>query len=223
MRSTAASATSAANAVLCTDTRTYQVRQVHSSNSIFVLQPSEIASDPSNRDDIPVSGLSAIAQCATTLELTPVTFPATALLRNNLHAFNGPQIDSQGEKLAATIEASDRRSKSAIYKDMPLSMQEFENAWIEFCAFESDFTSWIPTASCLCGVWRSVISAVVLKGLNLQDSVLINDLVGLVEEDGFPAALLHAVVERLQTEKTRPMDGCELCWVTICGWINAYD
>lgn len=221
MRSTGTSATTPANAVLCTDTSTYQIRQVQSSNSVFVLQPSEIIPNVSNGDAISVAGVSAIARCATTLELTTATTPARALLKNELRVFEGPQVGPTN-KHAAEVDAADRRSKSVIYEDTPVSLQEFEDAWIELCAFELESISWVPSSACLSGIWRSIISAIELKGLNLQESVYIGDLAGLVEEDGFPTALLQAVINKLQTEKIIPMEGCKICRTRSINSINAY-
>ena len=210
-KSSVTSATTPANAVLCTETTTYQVRQVHSSNSIFVLQPSEIASDTSDENTIPQAGLSAIARCTTTLELIPAALPALALLKSKLPVYDSPRTGLPSEEPANTVDACDERDKSAIYQDTPLSLQEFEKAWEELCAFEMDSTSWIPTAASLRGAWLSIMSALTLKGLKLQDSIYVDDIVGLVQEDGIPVALFQAIINRLHLEKVIPMDGCRLC------------
>ncbi len=83
------------SAVLCTDDHTFQLRQVQSSNSVFVLQPSE-----SHRDDnkFPASSLLAIAQCTSTLELVPSDSAASfasvsRLLKTSLTPYNGTDTD----------------------------------------------------------------------------------------------------------------------------------
>lgn len=171
----------------------------------------QIASIPSDEDLIPTSGMSAIARCTTMLELLPATVDASALLRNVLQDFSDPQSGRRTKQ----VGMENGRSKSEIFDDVPLSVQEFEDAWTELCAFESDSTCWVPTAACLCGIWRSIMSAVAIKGLSLQDSVYIHDLVELVIENGFEEALLHAVLGRLHLVKTIPMDGCESCLTTL--------
>ena len=82
-------------AVLCTDAQTYQLRQVQSSNPIFILQPAE-----SRRGDneIPFPTLSAIAQCTATLELIPSDTAApfallSRLLKHRLLLYNGTDTD----------------------------------------------------------------------------------------------------------------------------------
>ena len=141
------------------------------------------------------------------LELLPATVDAPALLRNVLQDFSDPQSGLRKKQAGE----ENGRSKAEIFDDMPLSVQEFEDAWTELCAFESDSTCWVPTAACLCEIWRSIMSAVAIKGLSLQDSVYIPDLVELVIENGFEEALLHAVLGRLRLVKAIPMDGCESC------------
>lgn len=83
------------SAVLCTDDHTYQIRQVQSSNSVFILQPSE-----SHRgvNEIPSPSLSAIAQCTATLELiladTAASFAMVSrLLEKNLPSYKGTDTD----------------------------------------------------------------------------------------------------------------------------------
>ena len=165
----------------------------------------EVAPIPSDEDLIPPCGMSAIARCTTMLELLPATVDAPALLSNLLQDVSDPQSGLRNKQ--AGVENG--RSKSELFDDMPLSAQEFEDAWTELCAFESDSTCWVPTAACLCGIWRSIMSAAAIKGLSLQDSFYIHDLVEPVLENGFEEALLHAVLGRLQQVKTIPTDGRE--------------
>ena len=155
-----------------------------------------------------MAGLSAIAQCTTTLELLPAALSTTALLKSRLPVFDAPPVLSMSEGAAKPLPTLDKRNKPAIFEDTPLSIQEFDDAWVRICAFEMDASSWIPTSAILCRTWRSMITAITLKGLKLQDGIHINDIAGLVEEDGIPAGLLQAVVHRLHSDKLIPMDGC---------------
>lgn len=83
------------NAVLCTDDHTYQLRQVQSSNSVFIVQPLE---SRHGDNEIPFPSLAAIAQCTTTLELIPSDTAASfamlsRLLKQNLPPYNGTDTD----------------------------------------------------------------------------------------------------------------------------------
>ena len=83
------------SAVLCTNDHTYQLRQVQSSNSVFILQPSE---SRCGGNEIPAPSLSAIAQCTATLELIP-SDTATSLamvsriLKKSLPPYKGIDTD----------------------------------------------------------------------------------------------------------------------------------
>ena len=155
-----------------------------------------------------MAGLSAIAQCTTMLELLPAALPTIPLLKNSLSVFDGPPIGSVNEGAAKPLSISEKWNKSAIFEDMPFSCEECEEAWVKLCAFEMDATSWVPTSALLCRTWRSIITAVTLKGLKLQEGIHINDILELVEEEGIPAGLLQAVIRQLHSDKLIPMDGC---------------
>lgn len=89
------SSQSSPSAVLCTDDHTYQLRQVQSSNSVFILQPSEnVLGD----NLIPTPSLSAVAQCTATLELMPSDTAASfalvsQLLKKSLPSYKGIDTD----------------------------------------------------------------------------------------------------------------------------------
>ena len=96
------------SAVLCTDNHTFELRQVQSSNSVFILQPSE---NRHGDNKIPSPSLSAIAQCTSTLELVPSDIAASCamisrLLRTSLPPYKGPDTDIRLER---TTMASSKR------------------------------------------------------------------------------------------------------------------
>ena len=83
------------SAVLCTDHLTFQLRQVQSSNSVFILRPTE---SHGTENGIPLPSVSAIAQCTSTLELIPSDTAASSamlsrLLRDSLPLYNGTETD----------------------------------------------------------------------------------------------------------------------------------
>ena len=98
------------SAVLCTDDRTYQLRQVQSSNSVFILQPSESSR---GNDSIPSQSLLAIAQCTSTLELIPsdtaASFAlASQLLRKTLRSYKGADTDIESA-IDTTLSSKEKR------------------------------------------------------------------------------------------------------------------
>lgn len=192
------------NAVLCTNDQTYQLRQVHSSNSVFVLQPSHTSLNDGEDAGLPMASVQAVAQCATTLELKPSTRSRDDFLKGLLPQYTGPEDNTDN-----CFPSQLMRGKDRICKDAPLSRAEFEAAWVTLCAFELENIAFLPTATALHEVWKSILSATVVKSLKLEDNVFIQNIAGLVEEDGFPRSLLQAVVNRLSVDHIVPMEGCE--------------
>ena len=189
--------------MLCTDDQTFQLRQVHSSNSVFVIQPAPSSSNFEEQHAFPAAGVKAIAQCATTLELKPSTVSGISYLKSLLPRYTGPEGNT-----GDTPSKSASKSKDDVWNDIPLSRAEFEAAWVSLCAFEFESQAVLPKAISLQGIWKSILSATMVRGLKLEESIHVSDIMGLVEEDGFPVALLQAVTDRLAMDQIVPMDGC---------------
>ncbi|KAK3174333.1 hypothetical protein OEA41_001577 [Lepraria neglecta] len=198
------SSQTSANAVLCTDNQTYQVRQVQSSNSVYVLQPSETSPEDGF---IPTIGLSAIAQCTATLELIPEPASAIPFLKQTVPVYSGPEGGTQSPTASAPLE---KKNRHAILERAPLSLGEFNKACEELCVFEVDGQAWLPTASMLANVWKSIISGATVRSINLGGSFSIATLSRIVEEDGHLTALFRAVMDRLSSNDVDLMDDCKL-------------
>lgn len=204
-----ASSTSASNAVLCTDDRTFQLRQVHSSNSVFLLKPSEVITS-SEDGGIPISGVSVVAQCKATLELIPVATSAIQYLKESLPVHRDTVNDGSSKiESPSTAKTPAAKSKFAVLDDAPISTWEFENGWIEVCAFETGGQAFRPLPSTLNGVWKSIMSAAAVNALKLEDGFPTFSITSLVEEDGYPASLLMAVLTRLSPTGEIPSHDCK--------------
>ncbi|KAL6719319.1 hypothetical protein ACLMJK_003558 [Lecanora helva] len=188
-----------ANAVLCTSNKTFKVRQVQSSNSVFVLQP--ISTTQASKDDsLPSTSLSAIAQCPVTLELVPTSPSALSFVRKSIPAYPGAE-------LGLSSDSSETRNRNAVLESCPFSSGEFDNAWKELCCFEQSALAWRPSASTLVGIWKSILSASILRCLSFDDKLPMNKLESIIEEDNFPDSLLRAVINRLTSAHTESSDG----------------
>ena len=195
----ASSAQKSEQAVLCTDDQTYQVRLVHTSNSVFVLQPSE-NSLVLDGNSSPSSNLSAIAQCAATLELAPAAPSATTFLKQCLPVYRGPKAHTENEARSQSLSGSAGKvCRQTILENAPFSLAEFERSWEELCAFEEEGQAWLPAASSLINVWKSILTAATIRSVKLEESFALTTLRGAVEEDEHPRALFDAVVYRLRS------------------------
>ncbi|KAL9585469.1 MAG: hypothetical protein Q9212_001502 [Teloschistes hypoglaucus] len=177
--------------VLCSDDQTFQVRQVHSSNSVFIIQPSCITSQNHGLDHS--DGLTAIAKCEATLEAIPYSPACGPLLKGALPVFT--DLESAQKLKPAAVQ-----NKQSILNDMPMSSQQFNQAWTNLCAFEVGDQAWCPSPSMLWKVWTSITSACTLKGLSLHQSLDTQALARTMEEDDIPPPLFHAVMSKLQVE-----------------------
>lgn len=177
--------------VLCSDDQTFQVRQVHSSNSVFIIQPSCITSQNHGLDYS--DSLTAIAKCEATLEAIPYSPACGPLLKGALPVFT--DLESAQKLKPAAVQ-----SKRSILNDMPMSLQQCNQAWTDLCAFEVGDQAWRPSPFMLWKVWTSITSACTLRGLSLDQSLDTQALARASEEDDIPAPLFHAVMSNIQVE-----------------------
>lgn len=211
----------AAYAVLCTDDCTFQVRQVQTSNSVFIMQPTE-KQLRSKDNTVPTASLCAIAQCPSLLELIPTTPPSIAFLRQKLPVYNGEQSDDFPPKPTEKLNPWDKVSKCGILEDAALSTGEFDHAWQEICAFEYGSASWIPTPSVLIKVWEAIFVAASVRSLKLDESFSVSAIASMVEELFQPGALVVAVLSRVSAGESVSSDGyARLDRERCVSWIGA--
>lgn len=227
--STIGSKRSSPSAVLCTDDHTYQLRQVQSSNSVFILQPSERRCRDS---EIASPGLIAIAQCTATLGLLPSDAAASIamvsqLLKKCLLPYQGtetnvgiePNTASSGKRKALqdrlvltwmlTSNLGKHKDRNSILQDAPCSTEQFEKTWNQLCAFDVLGRAWLPTPSALAMVWKSILSATTFSGVNFEQRFDVRPIAEMVADDGYPWALFIAVLTRLVSETDDLKDHCK--------------
>ena len=179
-------------AALCTSNKTYQLRQVQTSNSLYVVAPSTTAVNDSN--DQPGSGVTTFAQCNWTLEVSKApSQSALPYLRQALPLYTG--LDDSD--LLETIEA---KTKAAIFSDIPLSDGECEQAWTKLIAFEirERKSAYRPTAKILTKTWSSVSLSAIGKSIDLSTGLKVTELEDLVDSlDEIPSELAVAMIKRL--------------------------
>ncbi|KAJ4352368.1 uncharacterized protein N0V89_007716 [Didymosphaeria variabile] len=163
----------------------FQIRQVQTSNSVFVTQPAFDA----HGNDIPTSTTCAIASCTATLELHPADTPAVAYIEAVL-----PVYDIVGGEVDAIQNDT---SKGGVFADVPLSSGQCEQGWAEVVAFELSGSSYRPSVNTLRQVWSSINAAALAEGIRLDSQFLGYDLAEMVQEEGFPAPLALAIFSHL--------------------------
>ncbi|KAI1932045.1 hypothetical protein LOZ65_000859 [Ophidiomyces ophidiicola] len=204
---------------LCTDTKTYSLRQVQSSNSIFVMKPSHLLRD--NKLDTDTAGaVTLISLCKSTLELqkTEDGFSALPYLSKILQPYDTFDIEDDSmdiDDMATTsrVSATDRhKALAAIFADVPLSANECHQGWTDLCAFIHEDKKGVPipsqpSAAAKLAAWKKILEESVLQGIDLEKQFLVKDLWMSASDDpneeavaGFPKRFIEAIVRRVMED-----------------------
>ena len=186
--SQSSSVQTASDAVICTQDETFEVRQVHSSNVLYILQVSRYATDDTF-DASYYEGMTAIAQCKGLLELVKASPLAEQYLKVHV-----PTYQLEGGSMPS---ATHIRTRLELLDDAPFSNGEFQNACTQLCIFEIEGNPWLPTASVLKNIWTSFLSAAIVKDIDITKAFQAVTLVTLVEEDGHIGSALQAILQRI--------------------------
>ena len=170
------------NAVLCTPDQTFELRQVQSSNILYVLQSS--ATEHTGQ----TVGVSAVSQCKGLLELVPQDVNAVSYLQQRLPIYGTPassSYDNCSVKLGA---------------DAPFSDKQLQQAKIKLCVVENDGKCWIPPPKLLLAIWQSLLRAIDIKGIKIDKSWNTKPLEDIVTDDGYAVIILHAIIRKVAKE-----------------------
>ncbi|XPS76731.1 hypothetical protein M3J09_008778 [Ascochyta lentis] len=188
-----------AYAVLCTPNETFHLRQVQTSNSLFVTQPRSL---DSHGNDIPIPATCAIASCPATLELLPSDASAVALLHEVLPVYDivAGHVDATGNG----------KSKAFVFENLPLSDAQCHAGWDELMAFELHQDTYRPSVNALSQVWTSINAAALAEGVKLDSQFLTEDVATAASEDGHPSSFVKAVLTHL-SDNEQDADGPWSC------------
>ena len=196
-------AQASANAVLCTPNNTYQIRQVQSSNSVFILKPGR-HSVSDEGESVSETSLTAIAQCPTTLELVPSSDDSTSILAGALPVYSTNDSDQH-----SSARPSKPRGRHSYFADLPLSSKQLDIGWAEICAFEAEGQAWQPSEATLLAIWKAILHGASASGLDLCQKILAEELVAFAMDEGCKEELLDAILLRIGVDATGFDDQCE--------------
>lgn len=144
------------------------------------------------RNEIPQPRIDAIAQSHFTLELQPASDVSAAThIKTRL-----PVYASTGH-----YQSKDPLTKESLFRNVPASGFECENAWRDLGCFELDGEALIPSASVKVGVWRSILTVAAADGIDLTAPLKEQQLPTLVDlnDNQYPreisSALLRSMAE----------------------------
>lgn len=182
-------------AVLCTDTKTFLLRQVQTSNSVHILQPSiQVGVDGFST----VGGATVIAQCGTIVELAPSSGSVHNILKDLL-----PQWWPNNR-----VPNHRKWNKQTVFSNLPFSNGELQRAWTESFAFELDGCSWMPSARDILDLWNALLVTAKAGMLNLDQPFDADVVWETVQESGlqFPREMFQVFIERFATQSDQYED-----------------
>ncbi|KAI5248540.1 hypothetical protein E4T43_01292 [Aureobasidium subglaciale] len=172
-------------AFLTTKHRSYLIRQVHTSNTVYITNPAANA-----------SGTIAVSQCASALECLPApNRHAESILRSLLIPFAQPQDGN--------IRLSDPPSRSYVFAHTPMSHDECYHVWRDVVAFEHNGQSFRPTAAALTGAWKWLLEIAYAHAVNFAIPIQRESIDKMLDgEDEWPRSLVDAIFMKLsESEK----------------------
>lgn len=178
------------NAVLCTNDKTFSIRQKNSSNTVYILNATENTSE--GGDGRPKASLEAVSESQSSLETTPVTRSLAAAYITQLL----PKLTTAG----LVTGTANQFNKSRLFANIPFSDAECESAYRELAMFEDsdDGHCVLPSAPLKLAMWRRILENAQAGAIDLSGPLLPSQILDLREgtEDhpaGFFEAVLHAV------------------------------
>ncbi|KAF2423633.1 hypothetical protein EJ08DRAFT_701002 [Tothia fuscella] len=194
-----------ASAVLCTESKTFPLRQVHTSNSLFIIEPrSQSSADP---EGIPQDGFCAIASCGATLGTSTSAESAIPHIQKLLPLYSSREIQAEAASSVHT-------TLSSINSDIPLSDGEILEAGTQLCTFEAGGTAFRPTAGILLSLWKAILAASTVENINLGSNFLVEDLWALVKDEDYPRSLFNALLRRIADQGSMQVDST-LEWLSV--------
>lgn len=167
------------------------MRQVQSSNSVFVTRPL-LAQDPES--GIGNSSICAFAKCSSVLELHPhandakiKAKTATELLQRVLRVYTGADDEFMDEDLKGY-------GKEELFEDIPYSQQECEQALRDLIAFERHGASWQATPKVLLELWDVIIQTAQAERIRLEQEFDARDLMAKIDDTVAPEELMVALL-----------------------------
>ncbi|KAK5121414.1 hypothetical protein LTR85_005246 [Meristemomyces frigidus] len=185
------------NAVICTDVRTFNLRQVNTSNSVFIAQPIDVESDV---DGPPTSGLQAVAESDSTLELILVP-PHVNNAKSQIRALL-PTYSSTGH-----YALKDLRTKEQLFADIPFSEMECEGAFEYMACFQLEDPPgcFIPSGQAKVQAWKSILEEAAALSLDLTTPLSATQAVNIISSTtDLPPALVKAVRDAVSIKDPYP-------------------
>ncbi|KAI7223223.1 hypothetical protein KC333_g618 [Hortaea werneckii] len=182
-------------AAICTDNSTFSVRQVNTSNSLYLTQLKDVASHEEGA--IPSTGVQAMAKDDFTLEVAPL--PASPETVKVYMKTALPIYSSTGQ-----TRSRDLLTKDQLFANVPFSHLECQSAYEALACFQLEEPQgcFIPSGQVKLQAWKSILEEAATHEIDLTASLSQSQLVNLSSQmNDLPPQLVQAVISAV-TENT---------------------
>jgi len=183
-----------AHVVLCTPTQTYDLRQVQTSNTVFILRTEEFQDAETATSS---TGVCAFAKCGSMLEIHPQVRDEKSKVKTAKQILNGLLRVYRGPEDDPTDTSSQGFTKMSLFADIPYSIGECEAAWQDLMAFEMSKTCWQPHPEQLLQLWQTILEGATADGINLTRDFAMESLRLAIEELNAPEEMFVALMSYL--------------------------
>ncbi|KAF8417978.1 hypothetical protein EV426DRAFT_514426, partial [Tirmania nivea] len=204
LKSSPASTTFSGHAVLCTPSQTFSIRQVQTSNSLYLLQPDALTpcSDSDAFPEIPQPGLAIMSTATSYLELLPSTPDLIPHLYQSLPVYHGwdTEKDDEDGGSAMQVELSDRKGYQGLLEHASVSDGEFLRAWTDTGGFEVAQVPRRPSAAISLQLLNKLSDASLFLPIHLFKSskpFTTSDIWNAIDEASLPVPFLEAFLRRV--------------------------
>lgn len=219
LKSSLAPKTSSSHVVLCTPSQTFSIRQVQTSNSLYLLQPHAPTpcADSDAFPEIPQPGLTIVSTATSYLELLPSTPDPIPQLYQSLPVYHGWDTgeDDEDSDFAMQTELLDQKGYSGLLEHATVSDGEFLRAWTETGGFELARIPHRPSAAISLQLFNKLSDASLLSRIHLFEPskpFATSNIWNAIDEDSLPIPFLEAFLRRV----CDPMEGT---WGGDAGWV----
>lgn len=184
------------NAVICTHTKTYNLRQVNTSNSVYIAQPN---CEEDDGGDLSFAGLQAIAENNSSLELNLIPLHvnnAKSYIRAAL-----PTYASTGHSQSKELVSRDH-----LFANIPFSETECDVAFETMACFQLEDPAgcFIPSGQAKVQVWKAILEQATAHSIDLTEPVSLEKSTWIMPAtEEWPTALSHAVRDSVSSSDHR--------------------
>ena len=186
---------STGDAVLCSYDKTWALRQVQSSNSVFVASSARLDHD----SNLKVPSLCITSSCSGTIEA--IELKDTGKIVQTPQSFLSQILPIYDTAKSSRLQK--HVSKFDLFTRITYSEVELQKAWKDLAAFELDNSAYLPSRSDCLNLWTSIRSSADALSIDLTGTFSADDLWNESSlENDFSFALYTSFLLKLSADRS---------------------